>query len=48
MDIDYDFWIIIILSGIAGGIFGPMLVRWAEKKGWIKVSRKKENGNSNS
>lgn len=36
MDIDYDFWITIILGGVSGGIFGPLIVKWVQKKGWLK------------
>jgi len=36
MDIDYDFWITVILGGVFGGIFGPLIVKWLKKKGWLK------------
>ena len=37
---DASTWVIIIVSGIAGGILGPVLVKWVHKKGWIKLDGK--------
>lgn len=40
MDIDYDFWITIILGGVFGGISGPLIVKRLKKKGWLKIDQK--------
>jgi Na+/glutamate symporter len=40
MDIDYDFWITIIVGGLSGGIFGPLVVKWLVKKGRFKIDQK--------
>ena len=40
MDIDYDFWITIILGWVFGGIFGPLIVKRLKKKGWLKIDQK--------
>lgn len=40
MEYDKDFWISILLATTASAIFSPMLVKWVEKKGWIKIERK--------
>lgn len=40
MEIDYDFWISVILGTIGGGIFGPLIVKWLKKKGWLKDNPK--------
>ena len=40
MDIYYDFCITIILGGVFGGIFGPLIVKRLKKKGWLKIDQK--------
>ena len=34
---DFGFWITVLLGAIGGGIFGPLIVNWLKKKGWIKI-----------
>lgn len=43
MEFDKDFWISILLSTIGAAIFSPMLVKWVEKNGWIKIDRNEKN-----
>jgi Na+/glutamate symporter len=43
MDIDYDFWITVIIGTVGGGIFGPLIVKWLQKKGWLKDDPKHSN-----
>lgn len=45
MDIDYDFWITIILGGISGGIFGPLIVKLLKMNGSLKDDLKDSNNN---
>ena len=42
MDMDIEFWIIVIVSAILGGIGGDLGVKWLSKKGWLKL---KDNEN---
>ncbi len=38
MEIDYDFWITIVLGTIAGGVLGPLIIKWLRKKGFLKAT----------
>ena len=40
MDFDYDFWITVLLAAVAGGIFGPLIIKWLRKAGWFKNGEK--------
>lgn len=37
MESDIEFWVIVIVSAILGGIGGDLDVKWLSKKGWIKL-----------
>ncbi|WP_020404671.1 hypothetical protein [Gracilimonas tropica] len=40
---DIEFWIIVIVSAILGGIGGDLAVKWFAKKGWIKLNEAKKD-----
>lgn len=46
MDIDYDFWITVILGTAGGGIFGPLIVKWLKNNKWLKDDLKDSKENS--
>ncbi len=39
MEIEYDFWITILIGTIGGGILGPLIVKWFKKRGWLKTNQ---------
>ena len=36
MDKDYNFWITIILGGVGGGIFGPLIIKVVKEERMVE------------
>jgi len=36
IDIDYNFWITIILGGVGGGIFGPLIIKVVKEERMVE------------